>query len=175
VKQDPHLHLDPTPAGLASPSCEARPASPSRPYTCRSCFTILLRVKQRWRCRSCCTLHPTPQPSPLNPQPSIAAFEMDGIGGMACLGALSLSLPLSVCLRLLLPLAVYRSLLCPLTHAHTHTHTRETRMQMMATMGIPVDFSTTKGKGGVQSDKAAQAGGVRIKPQRDTRQYMNRS
>ena len=47
-------------------------------------------------------------------------------------------------------------------------------MQMMAMMGMPVDFNTTKGKGNAQSDKTAVAGAVRIKPQRQTRQYMNR-
>ncbi len=38
-------------------------------------------------------------------------------------------------------------------------------MQAMAMMGMPVDFNSSKGKGGKQSDKAAVAGGVRIKPQ----------
>mmetsp|Transcript_27457 Transcript_27457/g.40398 ORF Transcript_27457/g.40398 Transcript_27457/m.40398 type:complete len:106 (+) Transcript_27457:297-614(+) len=46
-------------------------------------------------------------------------------------------------------------------------------MQAMAMMGMPVDFNSSKGKAH-QSDKAALAGGVRIKPQRETRQYMNR-
>jgi len=37
-----------------------------------------------------------------------------------------------------------------------------------------VGFDTSKTKGGKQTDKAAVTGGVRIKQQRDTRQYMNR-
>ena len=47
-------------------------------------------------------------------------------------------------------------------------------MEMMASMGIPIGFDSSKGKGDKQTDKSAVAGGVRIKQQRNTRQYMNR-
>lgn len=47
-------------------------------------------------------------------------------------------------------------------------------MEMMAKMGIPVGFDSTKGKGNAQTDALAMQGGVRIKPQRQPRQYMNR-
>jgi len=47
-------------------------------------------------------------------------------------------------------------------------------MEMMAKMGIPVNFDSTKNKGFVQSDLDAVQGCVRVKPQRQPRQYMNR-